>query len=77
MIEVAKAKNMQGVELLVGDCENPPFPENSFDVLISIIFGDKRLLLLKIYGRFTFSLIFLKNLQGTVLDALQQFGISV
>lgn len=34
MIEVAKAKKMQGVELIVGDCENLPFPENSFDVVI-------------------------------------------
>jgi len=34
MIEVAKAKNMPEVELLVGDCENPPYPDNSFDVLI-------------------------------------------
>jgi ubiquinone/menaquinone biosynthesis C-methylase UbiE len=34
MIEVAKAKNMPGVELIVGDCENLPFPENTFDVVI-------------------------------------------
>lgn len=34
MIEVAKAKNMKNVELVVGDCENLPFEENSFDVVI-------------------------------------------
>ena len=34
MIEMAKAKNMPGVELVVGDCENLPFPDNSFDALI-------------------------------------------
>ena len=34
MIEVAKSKNMPGVELLVGDCENLPFKDNSFDVVI-------------------------------------------
>ncbi|WP_367270499.1 class I SAM-dependent methyltransferase [Ruminococcus sp.] len=34
MIEVAKRKNMKGVELVVGDCENLPFEENSFDVVI-------------------------------------------
>ncbi len=34
MIEVAKAKNMDGVELIVGDCENLPFNENSFDAVI-------------------------------------------
>ncbi len=34
MIEVARAKQMAGVELVVGDCENLPFPENSFDVVI-------------------------------------------
>lgn len=34
MIEVAKAKNMKGVELVVGDCENLPFEENSFDAVI-------------------------------------------
>lgn len=34
MIEVAKKKNMKGVELVVGDCENLPFAENSFDVVI-------------------------------------------
>ena len=34
MIEVAKAKNLSGVELVVGDCENLPFGDNSFDVVI-------------------------------------------
>lgn len=34
MIEMAKAKKMKGVELVVGDCENLPFAENSFDVVI-------------------------------------------
>ena len=34
MIEVEKKKNMKGVELVVGDCENLPFAENSFDVVI-------------------------------------------
>ena len=34
MIEAAKAKNMEGVELVVGDCENLPFAENSFDAVI-------------------------------------------
>ena len=34
MIEVAKAKNMQGVELVVGDCENLPFEDDSFDAVI-------------------------------------------
>lgn len=34
MIEVAKSKNMSGVDLIVGDCENLPFAENSFDVVI-------------------------------------------
>jgi ubiquinone/menaquinone biosynthesis C-methylase UbiE len=34
MIEVAKSKNMEGVELVVGDCENPPFADQSFDVVI-------------------------------------------
>lgn len=34
MIEVAKAKNMEGVELVVGDCENLPFAPESFDVVI-------------------------------------------
>ena len=34
MIEVAKRKNMKGVELVVGDCGNLPFADNSFDVVI-------------------------------------------
>ena len=34
MIEVAKAKNLPGVELVVGDCEKLPFPDNSFDAVI-------------------------------------------
>ncbi len=34
MIEVAKEKNMKGVNLVVGDCENLPFEENSFDAVI-------------------------------------------
>lgn len=34
MIEVAKSKKMKNVELVVGDCENLPFEENSFDAVI-------------------------------------------
>ncbi len=34
MIEVAREKNLPGVELVVGDCENLPFAENSFDAVI-------------------------------------------
>ncbi|MCR4956824.1 MAG: methyltransferase domain-containing protein [Lachnospiraceae bacterium] len=34
MIEVGKSKNLKGVDWIVGDCENLPFPENSFDVII-------------------------------------------
>lgn len=34
MIEVAKAKNLPNVELVVGDCEHLPFHENSFDAVI-------------------------------------------
>ena len=34
MIEVAKSKKMDGVNLVVGDCENLPFEENSFDAVI-------------------------------------------
>ena len=34
MIEAAKAKNMEGVELIVGDCENLPFADESFDTVI-------------------------------------------
>ena len=35
MIEVAKAKNIPNATFLVGDCENLPFEENSFDVIIN------------------------------------------
>ena len=34
MIEVARAKRMPGVELVVGDCEKLPFKDNSFDAVI-------------------------------------------
>ncbi len=34
MIEVGKSKNLQGVDWVVGDCENLPFEENSFDAVI-------------------------------------------
>lgn len=34
MIEMAKAKKLPGVEFVVGDCENLPFEENSFDAVI-------------------------------------------
>lgn len=34
MIEAARAKQMDNVELLVGDCENLPFDDNSFDAVI-------------------------------------------
>ncbi len=34
MIEVGKAKNLTGVDWVVGDCENLPFQEGSFDVII-------------------------------------------
>ncbi len=34
MIEVGKAKNLVGVDWVVGDCENLPFEENSFDAII-------------------------------------------
>ncbi|MCR5107542.1 MAG: class I SAM-dependent methyltransferase [Lachnospiraceae bacterium] len=34
MIEVAKAKNMDDVKLVVGDCENLPFDKESFDAVI-------------------------------------------
>ncbi len=34
MIEVAMKKNMNNVKLVVGDCENLPFHENSFDAVI-------------------------------------------
>ena len=34
MIEVAKGKNLPGVEFIVGDCEDLPFDEDSFDAVI-------------------------------------------
>jgi len=34
MIEVAKAKDLPGVDWVVGDCENLPFEEASFDAVI-------------------------------------------
>ncbi len=34
MIEAAKAKNLSGTRFVLGDCENLPFDENSFDVVI-------------------------------------------
>lgn len=34
MIEVAKEKHMDGVELVIGDCENLPFADRSFDAVI-------------------------------------------
>lgn len=34
MIEVARSKQMPGVRLVVGDCENLPFPDNSYDAVI-------------------------------------------
>ncbi|MCR5295662.1 MAG: class I SAM-dependent methyltransferase [Lachnospiraceae bacterium] len=34
MIEVGRAKNLKGVDWVVGDCENLPFEENSFDAII-------------------------------------------
>ncbi|MBQ8488293.1 MAG: class I SAM-dependent methyltransferase [Pseudobutyrivibrio sp.] len=34
MIEVGKSKNLKGVDWIVGDCENLPFEENTFDVVI-------------------------------------------
>ncbi len=34
MIEVAKSKNLSGTEWVVGDSENLPFDEGSFDVVI-------------------------------------------
>ena len=34
MIEAAKAKKMNNVEFVVGDCENVPFKSESFDVII-------------------------------------------
>jgi len=35
MIEKAKEKNMENTEFVVGDCENLPFEENSFDIVIN------------------------------------------
>ncbi|MBQ7668039.1 MAG: methyltransferase domain-containing protein [Clostridia bacterium] len=35
MIEVAKSKNLDNVEFVVGDCENLPFEENTFDIIIN------------------------------------------
>ena len=34
MIEAAKAKNLERVDWVVGDCENLPFDDDSFDVVI-------------------------------------------
>jgi ubiquinone/menaquinone biosynthesis C-methylase UbiE len=34
MIEVARSKNLEGVNWVIGDCENLPFDENSFDAII-------------------------------------------
>lgn len=34
MIEVARAKNMKDVELVVGDCENLPFKDETYDAVI-------------------------------------------
>lgn len=34
MIEIAKRKALKNVEIVVRDCENLPFEENSFDVII-------------------------------------------
>ncbi len=34
MIEAARAKHLEGVDWVVGDCENLPFPNNTFDVVI-------------------------------------------
>jgi len=35
MIEKAKEKKIENVEFIVGDCENLPFEENSFDIVIN------------------------------------------
>lgn len=35
MIRVAQAKNLSNTDFVVGDCENIPFPENTFDAIIS------------------------------------------
>ena len=34
MIEVGKSKNLDGVDWVVGDCENLPFEKNTFDAII-------------------------------------------
>ena len=34
MIEKAKEKNLANAEFVVGDCENLPFEDNSFDVIV-------------------------------------------
>lgn len=34
MIEAARSKNIPGAEFVVGDCEDLPFEENSFDAVI-------------------------------------------
>lgn len=34
MIDSAKKKNIHGAEFTVGGCENLPFPDNSFDVIL-------------------------------------------
>ena len=34
MIDVAKSKNIQNAQFIVGDCENLPFDNESFDVII-------------------------------------------
>ena len=36
MIEQAKKKNISNAEFVVGDCENFPFEDNSFDVIICV-----------------------------------------
>lgn len=35
MIHVAQEKKLSNTTFVVGDCENIPFPENSFDAIIS------------------------------------------
>jgi ubiquinone/menaquinone biosynthesis C-methylase UbiE len=34
MVEIAKSKNLEGATFIVGDCENLPFADNSFDAII-------------------------------------------
>ena len=34
MIDMAKSKNIPNAKFIVGDCENLPFEENSFDVIV-------------------------------------------